>query len=201
MQILRASEGMEAALDILARGGTVIHATETCYGIACDLTNPEAVGKLFRTKKRPADQPVSALFSSAEASSAYVEYSPRALSLAEKYLPGPLTLVLPKKGTSPLHITASGGGNDPLIGVRVSSHPLAAELARRFGKPIATTSANLHGAENPYSLADLRAQFGDAGTHPDLILDSGTLPPAPPSTVVQILGETVTVLRAGNIVI
>ena len=63
---------------------------------------------------------------------------------------------------------------------------------------LCSLSANLHGSANPYALVDLRTQFGEADVQPDLILDSGTLPPAPPSTVVQILGEQVTVLRAGD---
>lgn len=200
MRVLRVSPAaISEALSVLARGGVVIHATETCYGIACDLANPAAVRKLFAVKNRPENQPVSALFSSVEAAAAFIDLSPRALALAKKHLPGPLTLVLPRKAPASLWVTVSGNGKDPMVGVRISSHPLAMELAQKFGKPIATTSANLHGEANPYSVADLEAQFSSATTQPDLILDGGSLPVTPPSTVVEIKNGEIRVLREGNI--
>lgn len=98
MQILEESEkATSEALRILEVGGVVAHATETCYGLACDMTNSEAIEKLFKIKNRPPDQPVSALFPSIEASKEWVEWSDEALELAEKELPGPLTIILPIK--------------------------------------------------------------------------------------------------------
>ncbi len=85
------------------------------------------------------------------------------------------------------------------IGVRISSHPLAAELVRRFGSPIATTSANLHGKDNPYSVEDIQNQFAGSMPQPDLVLDSGVLPLAPPSTVVAVIGNEIKVLRQGSL--
>src|SRR3989338_1205412 len=102
MRILPAStEGIEAALAVLARGETVMHATETCYGFACDLTNPEAVARLFKIKQRSPDQPVSALFSSIDEAKKYVEWNDRAGELAKEFLPGPLTVILPMKTKAP----------------------------------------------------------------------------------------------------
>lgn len=194
------------AIEVLHAGGIVIHATETCYGIACDLTNPDAVKKLFAIKKRPEQQPVSALFSSIESAKLYVDFSDRALELAKKYLPGPLTLVLPAKTDAPSQIfvcppplSSIPSNPPPTIGVRISSHPLAFKIAECFGKPIATTSANIHGEPNPYSMDDLRSAFGSSSVQPDLILDSGTLPLAPPSTVLEVVGDTLKVLRQGDI--
>ena len=86
---------LEEALLVLRLGGIVIHATETCYGLACDLRNPEAVQRLFTVKQRPENQPVSALFSSIEEAKKYVEWNDRAEVLAKEFLPGPLTLILP----------------------------------------------------------------------------------------------------------
>ncbi|MBP9851051.1 MAG: L-threonylcarbamoyladenylate synthase, partial [Candidatus Peribacteraceae bacterium] len=142
MIIPESPEALAEAVEILRSGGTVIHATETCYGLTCDLTNEDAVKDLFDVKKRPEDQPVSALFTSLESARTYVDVSPKAEELFRKHLPGPLTIVLPKKnGAPPLWLTASGGGEDAWIGVRISSHPFAARLAEAYGKPIATTSA------------------------------------------------------------
>ena len=202
------SEGIETSLSILHAGGIVIHPTETCYGIACDLTNPDALQKLFDLKKRPYSQPVSALFSSLDAAKAYVVFSPRALTEAEKHLPGPLTLVLPKKDSTPTPIHVCPRKFFTLhsslfvsIGVRISSHPFAMQLAEAFGRPIATTSANLHGEANPYSVKDIDSQWATSSLLPDLVIDSGILPIAPPSTVVEILGDSIRVLRQGDVVV
>jgi len=213
MSLLIQLPDIDAAIATLKAGGIVMHATETCYGIACDLTNPDAVKKLFAIKKRPEQQPVSALFSSIESAKLYVDFSDRALELAQKYLPGPLTLVLPTNTKPPSQIFVCPPPPSPIpsnlspltyhlsptIGVRISSHPLASRLAELFGKPIATTSANLHGEPNPYSIADLQEQFSQSDPAPDLILNSGTLPTAPPSTVVEVRDDTVRVLRQGEL--
>jgi L-threonylcarbamoyladenylate synthase len=185
------------ALAVLRSGGVVIHATETCYGIACDLTNENAVRHLFAVKQRPPHQTVSALFSSFDAARIYIDASSRAEELSS-HLPGPLTLVLPRtKGAPRLWLTMTGGGEDPWIGIRVSSHPFAAALAKAFGKPIATTSANIHGASNPYSMNALREQFGDSADV--VVIDSGDLPVTPPSTVVEVKNGDVRVLRYGDV--
>ena len=191
---------IDQALQILAAGGVVAHATETCYGLACDLSNPDAVAKLFAIKGRATDQPVSALFPSIEEAKKYVEWNDRAEGLALKHLPGPLTLILPRrKDAPPLFICpqysnphlspealAKGESPIPTIGIRISSHPLAMELATRFGKPLSTTSANIHGKPSLYSVQEIERQFVSAAVQPDLILDSGKLLPAPPSTIIDL---------------
>ncbi len=206
MKIIKESPAAIAeAIRILKSGGNVIHATETCYGIACDLANPDAVGKLFAVKRRPESQPVSALFSSLEMAKKYLTLSPRALTLAEKYLPGPLTIVLPQKpDSSPIFTTPSTHYSlhtTHSTGLRLSSHPFAQKLAEAFGGPIATTSANLHGKPNPYSVQDIFTQWNDMEPLPDLVIDSGPLPVSPPSTVIEVHGETVRVLRQGELIV
>jgi len=196
MRVLPAdTTGISAAIRILQAGGVVAHATETCYGLACDLTHPDAVTKLFNMKHRPLDQPVSALFESFDQAKEYVEWDDEADALAKKYLPGPLTLILPVKKTLP-HILY------PILnslGIRISSHPAAMELVKRFGSPLSTTSANLHGQPNPYSVEDILQQFSEQEFQPDLILDSGTLPPNPPSTVIDLTQRDARLLRRGMI--
>lgn len=199
MHVLSADDAssLDRALDTLGAGGVVAHATETCYGLACDLRNPDAVRKLFDIKQRPYDQPMSALFPSIEAAQAVCEFSEKALILAKKHLPGPLTIILPVlKNSAPIFITADGKKASE-IGIRISPHPIAMTLSQSFGSPIATTSANLHGRENPYSAEDIARQFKGRDSMPDLCLDNGTLPNTPPSTVVRVAGEEVTVVRRG----
>ncbi|MEQ1849650.1 MAG: L-threonylcarbamoyladenylate synthase [Candidatus Peribacteraceae bacterium] len=199
MQILPASNSsaLDAAIACLRSGGVVAHATETCYGLACDLRNPEAVKKLFRIKNRPSSQTVSALFSSLKEAIQYCQFSERALLVAQKHLPGPLTIVLPiLPSAPPLYVTADEVPATH-IGIRVSPHPVALALAQGFGSPIATTSANSHGESNPYSAKDITEQL--SSLPPDVLIDSGTLPDAPPSTVISMSGDEITVLRQGSL--
>ncbi len=202
MVVLKVSkESIQRALEILAAGGVVIHATETCYGIACDLTNPKAVAHLFAVKKRPETQPVSAHFSSIDQAKQYGVFSERALSLAKKYLPGPLTIVVPLQLNPPTPIFLIPPTPTPTqtLGVRLSPHPVAIELSEKFGKPLATTSANLHSLPNPYSVSDIQTQWKGQSPEPDLVLDSGEIPKIDSSTVVEVIGENIRVLRQGSI--
>lgn len=190
-------------MEILRKGGVFAHATETCYGLACDLTNPEAVRRLFAIKQRPLNQPVSALFSSIEEAKKYVKWNEEVEMLAKKYLPGPLTIILPLKKNAPPIFSIPTNNQQPVtsnsLGVRISSHPLAQQLVAFFGRPISTTSANIHGQSNPYSPEEMLRQFAGQKTQPDLILDSGTLPPTPPSTVIDLSGQSPQRKRQGEI--
>lgn len=195
MEIVPASaDGLAHALDVLSKGGVVAHATETCYGLACDLSNPEAVAKLFRIKQRPESQPVSALFASIEDAKRYVEWNEKAEELA-KQLPGPLTIILRMRADTPYALRPTPQAQNPTIGIRISPHLIARELVTRFGKPISTTSANVHRKPNPYSAEEISEQFKDASEKPDLILDSGKIPQTPPSRVVDCTSENNRILR------
>ncbi len=201
MKILPAdSAGIQRALDVLRKGGVVAHATETCYGLACDMSNPTAVMKVFRIKERPLTQPISALFSSVDQAKLYVQWNDKADELAQKHLPGPLTIILQLRPDAPHALIPSPNPSpNPTLGVRISSHPLAQRLAQEFGRPISTTSANIHGQPNPYSAVDMEEQFRNQIDRPDLILDSGRLPPTPPSTVVNLASDMPAMLRKGGI--
>ncbi len=188
------AQGIASAAEHLGAGGIVLHPTETCYGIACDLRSADAVARLFALKRRPVDKPISGLFASAEEARRWVLWNPEADRLAREHLPGPLTIVLPLLADAGLFPTPAGGST---LGVRVSSHPTALALASAVGFPISTTSANLHGAPNPYSPADILEQFGEELLRDVLVLDGGVLPGAPPSTVVDLVGGAV--LRSGTV--
>ena len=179
------SKAIDQAMEVLKAGGVVAHATETCYGLACDLTNPEAVAKLFKIKGRPTDSPVSALFESVTEAKEYTVWNERAEELAAQNLPGPLTLILPVKPDAPqkLYVTPEGAKT---IGVRVSPHTTAQRLVQRYDYPLSTTSANAHGKPNPFSVKEIQ----DQGVKPDLIIDSGELKPTEVSKVIDLsLGE------------
>ena len=185
MQIIQPDDlGFAAALQVLREGGVVAHATETCYGLACDMSDTTAVARLFAIKQRRGDQPVSALFSSVEAAKQFVTWNERAEELAKEGLPGPLTIILPLRPGAPHRLFPTPNGGDSL-GVRVSPHPVALRLVTEFGRPVSTTSANVSGGPNPYSAAEIERQFSGMEAQPELILDSGALPEVPPSTVVD----------------
>ena len=188
-------ETIQEAIEVLREGGVVAHATETCYGFACDLQNPEAVTKLFKIKERPYDKPVSGLFATVDDAKEVAEWNDDAEKLAAEHLPGPLTIILPLFEPKRFFVTPNGGTT---IGVRVSSHPVAKALAMEFAAPISTTSANFHGKPNPYTVADILMQLRENKILPDLILDSGALPPVKPSTVIDCTGDPVE-LRGGNV--
>ncbi len=188
------------AVAVLREGGVVAHATETCYGLACDLANPAAAARLFAIKQRPETQPVSGLFASIEDAKRFVVWNDRADALAAGHLPGPLTLILPLRADAPalLHPVSTSHIPHPTshtLGVRVSSHPHAQAIVEGYGSPVSTTSANLHGLPNPYSAQDILTQFADRQAQPDLILDSGPLPTVPPSLVMDLTGADDTVIR------
>lgn len=198
------AEGIAAALEILRSGGIVAHATETCYGLACDVSSAEVVAKLFALKQRPPDQPISVLFVSIDDAKRYVEWNEEAEKVAKKYLPGPLTIILPLKSKplKQLRVTSdelreTRNPKPATIGVRISSYPLAQRLVREFGSPLSTTSANFHGESNTYSVEDIVDQFSQKPLRPNLILDSGPLPPTPPSTVIDLTVTTIRIRRRG----
>lgn len=202
MDILPVSpENIALAVECIRTGGIVGHATETCYGFTCDVQNVRAVELLFTIKHRPEQQPISILFQNLIQAKQYVLWNANADTLSETYLPGPITLVLSANPATPkpfLTIPHPLKGVAQTIGVRISSHPVAQAIVEAFGAPVATTSANLHGQPNTYSAQDIQKQFLGLHILPDVILDSGTLPKAPPSTVVDCTAQDYKILRMGN---
>ena len=203
MTVLDVSEqSIRQAAEAILSGGVVAHATETCYGLACDLTNVQAVEKLFRIKDRPFSQPVSALFASVAEAKRYVEWNETAEELARDGLPGPLTIVVERKVEKEKRkieqiyiLPTTDLSKQPTIGIRVSPHPVAIRLCALVGRPIATTSANVHGESNPYSTQEIVRQYQDRDLQPDLVLESGELEKNASSRVVVIQNGAIRTVR------
>ncbi|MEK9159488.1 MAG: L-threonylcarbamoyladenylate synthase [Patescibacteria group bacterium] len=179
------------AVKTLHSGGVVAHATETCYGLAADIFQKKALERLYALKKMPLDKPVSVLVRDLDEAQRYGEFSSTALKLALKYWPGPLTIIVPRK--APLPPLVNYG--HPTVGFRVSSNKKTRELLEAFGGPLTTTSANVHGQPQAYSVQDML----DQSLVPDAVLDSGRIGDNPPSTIVEVIGEEVKVVRQGEI--
>jgi len=197
--IPESDEAITKALKILTQGGVIAHATETCYGLACDLTNQSAVEKLFAMKKRGPEAPASGLFLSIEDAGEYIEWDDRAKKLAEEYLPGALTLILPIRKEKTHVIFPTPLSENKTLGVRISSHNLTHTLREKFGKPLSTTSANVHGKPSPYSAQEICEQFEGEQFQPDIVIDSGIIPQNNSSTVVDATGPELKVLRQGEL--
>ena len=181
------------AVRLLQAGEVVGLPTETVYGLAGDGLNPTALARIFEVKQRPLFDPLILHVADAEGAWKLVSVVPEsARKLAEKFWPGPLTLVLPKRELVP-DLATSGL---PHVALRVPSHPAAQALLRAFGGPLAAPSANRFGRISPTDAEAVRAELGDAVP---LILDGGPCVVGLESTVLNLSGDDPTLLRAGGI--
>lgn len=183
----------------LRAGQVLVYPTETVYGLGCDATNSVAVDKIFAIKKRQQDKSVLVIAANLGMMMDYIGWTPKLQELADKYWPGPLTIVAPVKFKNDL---ASGViAEDNTVAFRVTDHPLAHELSQQLGKPIVSTSANISATANPYEIEDVLEMFGNQIEQPDIIIDGGSLPHHSPSTIIKIVGEEIVVLRQGELII
>ncbi|HET9869050.1 MAG TPA: L-threonylcarbamoyladenylate synthase [bacterium] len=184
---------IEKAARILQEGGLVAFPTETVYGLGADATNVMAVARVFEAKDRPQFDPLIVHVADLRQAQILALRFPRdAVRLAEKFWPGPLTLVLPKGPLIPDLVTASL----PSVALRVPDHPLALGLIQASGRPIAAPSANPFGAVSPTTAAHVRESLGDKV---DLVLDGGPCAVGVESTVVSFTGDRPLLLRPGGL--
>jgi L-threonylcarbamoyladenylate synthase len=161
--------------------------------LGADASNPQAMKKLYAVKRRPADHPVIVHFASAEDAFAWAREVPGAArKLAERFWPGPLTLILKRSARAADFVT---GGQDA-VGLRVPSHPVARELLKCFGKGIAAPSANRFGLVSPTTAAHVRE---DLGSDVDLVLEGGASEVGIESTILDLSGARPVLLRPGRI--
>lgn len=184
---------IEKAAGILRSGGLVALPTETVYGLGANAEDPAAVARIFQAKGRPPSHPLIVHIDSAEQLGDWVEQVPEpAAVLAERFWPGPLTLVLRRGTRVPL---AATGGLDT-VAVRVPDHPVALDLLAAFGGGIAAPSANRFGSVSPTTAEHVRAELGAAV---DFVLDGGPCRIGVESTIVDATGPAPVILRPGGI--
>src|SRR5579864_4916197 len=168
------------AAALLRAGGLVAFPTETVYGLAANALSADAVSRIFAAKGRPAGNPVIVHVADAAGARALVDDWPAAAErLAERFWPGPLTLVLPRSRQVPDLVTAGGS----TVGVRVPAHPVALALLHACGLPLAAPSANRSTRLSPTRAAHV---LGDLGDRIDLLLDGGATPGGLESTVLDL---------------
>jgi L-threonylcarbamoyladenylate synthase len=188
-------EEIRKGVDAIRAGGLTVFPTETVYGLGADALNAEAVVKIFEAKERPFQDPlISHVCDRAQVVPMVSELPERAVKLMDAFWPGPLTLVLPKSRIVPDVVT---GGN-PTVAVRMPRHPLALELIRQAGTPIAAPSANTFGKTSPTTAQHVKDQL--AGKF-DAIIDGGACRVGVESTVLSLVGDVPVLLRPGGVTI
>ena len=200
------STDRNAAVELLRNGQVVALPTETVYGLAADALNPIAVAKIFEAKGRPrfdplivhlpeqdwlekiADLPALATASPSDGG----QDRQLILQLGKKFWPGPLTMILPKRGIVPEIVTA---GLDT-VAVRISAHPAFAEIIRAFGKPLAAPSANRFGRISPTTAEHV---LDELDGHISLVIDAGPTTHGIESTIVAVRDGKIDILRRGPV--
>lgn len=186
-------EELQAAADILQNGGLVAFPTETVYGLGGDGLREDAAQKIYAAKGRPSDNPLIIHIADLESLSLLTDTIPdTARILAEKFWPGPLTMIFPKSDRVPYGTT---GGLDT-VAVRMPSHPVALALIRQSGVLIAAPSANTSGRPSPTKASHVKE---DLDGKIDMILDGGAVGIGIESTIVDLTQDTPMILRPGYI--
>jgi L-threonylcarbamoyladenylate synthase len=161
--------------------------------LAADALDEAAVRRVIAIKRRAPEMGITVIVPGLSAAESLVEVNDAALRLAERFLPGPLTLVLPKKGAVSDLLT----GGRPTLGVRVPDHAFSLALAERAGRPITATSANVSGKEAAHTLTEALRQLSHEAI--DLAIDGGRVATPGASTIVDLSGEAPVILREGPI--
>jgi L-threonylcarbamoyladenylate synthase len=186
-------KGLNKARQILLTGGLVAFPTESFYGLAVNASDENAINRLFKIKKRRDNSPILVLIPSLEYLNRYVADVPEiALRLVERFWPGGLTLLF-KAGPEISQLLTAGTGK---IGVRISSHPVAAALALAVGSPVTGTSANISGMPGCVSAEEVYASLGSGV---DLILDGGRTKGGKGSTILDVTVNPPEILREGMV--
>lgn len=186
-------EQIPEAVTMLRKGGLVAVPTETVYGLATSALDGVAARLIYDRKDRDYNKPLSVLVSGMEMVEQYCQNIPQAAyKLAEKYWPGPLTMVLEDNGTVPGAVTADEG----TLGVRCPDHPITLSILRTLDEPLAAPSANPSGQPSPKTAAEVLAYFDG---QIEGILDGGPCAVGVESTVLDLTGEEPKILREGGI--
>jgi L-threonylcarbamoyladenylate synthase len=183
--------GVQLALRVLSDGGIIAFPTDTVYGLAAPAFSADGIEKLFQIKDRELTKAIPILIGAMDQLLLITPDLPAAAkTLAARFWPGALTLVIPRSPSLPDILSA-----DPTVAVRMPDHAFARSLIQQSG-PLAATSANLSGHSNPLSAEDVVAQLGG---RVDLVLDGGAVSGGIPSTIVDCTEEKISILRQGAV--
>lgn len=180
----------------LEAGGLIIFPTETTYGAGVDATNQVAVDKLLAYKSRREGKPLSIAVANQKMAEKYVKLNKQAVTLFQRFLPGPVTVVAAGRG----QVARGVESEFNTLGVRIPDYQLILEILTEFGRPITATSANASGKKRPYSIEDIFNHLSIKQKKLiDLVIDAGQLAKNEPSTVIDTTLSTPTILREGTL--
>lgn len=184
-------QAISKAVETIKCGGTIAFPTDTVYGLAVDPFNPQALNRIYAIKERSIEKAIPVLIGDIQQIEMLVsEVIEPARKLTDAFWPGPLTLILPKAANIPDDLSPY-----PTIGIRMPKHEFTLRLLQATG-PLATTSANISGDSNPTTCEDVIKQIGG---RIDLLINGGKTPGAVPSTVIDLTGKPLKLLREGPI--
>jgi L-threonylcarbamoyladenylate synthase len=187
------AENFSGAVAALRCGDVIVYPTETLYGLGADAFNNAAVERVSHLKGRDSHNPISVLVADREMLHNLVpEVPPVAEKLMAEFWPGPLTLVLPARRDIPKPLLNAAGG----IGVRISSQPLASRLVAALRRPLTATSANPSGKQPARTVQQAKAYFSNTVK---VFLDGGRMTSKRGSTVVEVVGEAIKIIREGEV--
>lgn len=186
---------LKRAARLITRGEVIVCPTDTGYALAANALDAKAVVRVFNLKGRSYSNPIHVAVDSIEAAGKYAHLNQAALHLARHFLPGALTLVLPKREIIPSLLVA---GRDT-IGVRIPDNKVILELAALTAFPLTATSANISGQPTPYSVAEVIKQLGEVVKGVALIIDQGPLPIRELSTIVDLTVSPPQLIRQGRV--
>lgn len=186
---------LEVAAGVLCRGGLVAFPTETVYGLGGNAYDDAVVAKIFQCKQRPSLNPVSVCYADFSQAKEDVEITELAQVLADRFMPGGITLILKRKDSSRVSLLCSAGGNT--LGIRVPDNGIAINLLNRLDFPLAAPSANMSQEMSATSASDVASGLK---SNKDLaIIDGGTCRVGIESTIVDLTRDVPTITRLGAV--
>ena len=191
---------IQLAARTLKRGGVVMYPTDTAYGLAADIEGGAGIEKIFKIKGRMKQKTLPLIVGSILMAGKCIKWTAAGKLLAKKYWPGPLTLILESRIMNlESRIFHKHIIKQDKIAIRVPDNKIAQMISNELGRPITSTSANISGQPECYSVAEFLNQVIGKKFLPDLIFDAGRLKKRNPSTIVDASGEKITLVRKGVI--
>ena len=181
-----------AAVEVLHRGGVAAYPTDSIYALGCAIEARDAIERIYRAKGMKKNQRLALICPDLSTASEFGMFSQTAFRLAQRIFPGPYTLVVPATRAVPRTLTDS---KRRTVGIRVTSHPIAQALAQGLGRPLLTSSAIAPETGEP--CRDAEEILEAFGKHIDVVIDTDQTP-AEPSTVIEVDGENITLIRQGQ---
>jgi tRNA threonylcarbamoyl adenosine modification protein (Sua5/YciO/YrdC/YwlC family) len=183
---------IEQAIEVLHRGGVAAYPTDSIYALGCAIESRDGIERIYRAKGMNKKQRLALICPDLSTASEFGQFSQTAFRLAQRIFPGPYTLVVPATHSVPRTLTHD---KRRTVGIRITSHPIAQAIAKALGRPLLTTSALVPETHEP--CRDAEEILEAFGKHIDMVIDSEQTP-ASPSTVLEVDGDTITLIREGQ---